>query len=86
MVPLVALVRVFEMLGDNVTDGRATIEMSGNLRAAAQLLRELLEAGFVVEVAAQRRSTRIGSRSSPNEIWARRRTKKASVASGCRPK
>ena len=35
-----AVVRVFESLGDSVTDGRATIEMSGNLRTAAQLLQE----------------------------------------------
>ena len=38
-----ALVQVFELLGENVADGRATIEMSGNLRGAAQLLREDLE-------------------------------------------
>ncbi len=45
-----ALVRVFEMLGSNVTDGRATIEMSGNLRTAADLLRQDLE-GLTVRVA-----------------------------------
>lgn len=38
-----ALVRVFALLGDNVTAGRATIEMSGSLRNAAQMLREDLE-------------------------------------------
>lgn len=38
-----ALVRVFEMLGSNVTDGRATIEMSGNLRTACDLLRQDLQ-------------------------------------------
>ena len=35
-----ALVRVFELLGNNVTDGRSTIEMSGNLRTASDLLRQ----------------------------------------------
>lgn len=38
-----ALVRVFELLGNNVTEGRATIEMSSNLRTAANLLREDLD-------------------------------------------
>lgn len=42
-----ALVRVFELLGNNVAEGRATIEVSGNLRSAAQLLREDL-AGVTV--------------------------------------
>ena len=42
-----ALVRVFEALGGNVTTGRATIEMSANLRSAAQLLRSDL-AGLTV--------------------------------------
>lgn len=35
-----ALVRVFESLGNSVTDGRATIELSGQLRSAAQTLRD----------------------------------------------
>lgn len=38
-----AVVRIFESLGDSVTDGRATIEMSGNLRTAAQLLQKDLQ-------------------------------------------
>lgn len=38
-----AMVRIFESLGNNVTDGRAMIDMSGNLRAAAQMLRSDLE-------------------------------------------
>jgi len=38
-----ALVRVFETLGDSVTDGRATIEISSNLRTAAQLLQSDLQ-------------------------------------------
>ena len=38
-----AVVRVFESLGDSVTDGRATIEMSGSLRTAAQLLKDDLD-------------------------------------------
>jgi|GEM_PF-895082 len=38
-----ALVRVFELLGANVTDGRSTIEMSGSLRTASDLLRQDLE-------------------------------------------
>ena len=35
-----AVVRVFETLGNSVTDGRATIELSGSLRTAAQLLQD----------------------------------------------
>ncbi len=42
-----ALVRVFEALGSNVTDSRAAIEMSGNLRSAANILRRDL-AGLTV--------------------------------------
>lgn len=38
-----ALVRVFETLGDSVTDGRASIEVSSSLRTAAQLLQSDLE-------------------------------------------
>ena len=47
LIVVFALVRVFESLGAGVTEGRATIEMSGNLRSAAQLLRSDL-AGLTV--------------------------------------
>lgn len=45
-----ALVRVFELLGDNVTEGRATIEVSSNLRTAAFLLREDLDGMTVTTI------------------------------------
>ena len=45
-----ALVEVFDLIGNNVTDSRAIIEMSGNLRSAASLLRRDLEGVTVTTV------------------------------------
>ena len=43
LVVVFALVQVFDLLGDSVTDSKAIIEISANLRTAADLLRDDLD-------------------------------------------